>query len=242
MVVDLTHQVTPQAIREGAFLLGIAHRPFPPGTTHLAVVDPGVGTARRALCLDVPAVGRFVGPDNGLFSAILDAYPNPTAREIANPAYLRQPVSRTFHGRDIFAPAAALLSGGAPIEAIGPQLDPTALVRLGGLRPRWEGGRVRGEVVHIDGFGNLMTTIAQDLFEGLTPAQLAQVTVRTPLASYRCKGIRTTYGEARPGKVIALFGSGGFLELARVNGRAEVDRRGRRVPLGLPVEVILAQE
>ncbi len=245
-IVDLTHHVTPQAIREGAFLLHAAYRYFPPGTIHVAVVDPGVGTDRRAVCLDVPTVGRFLGPNNGIFSYILHAHPELTAREIANPAYLRRPVSPTFHGRDIFAPAAAALAAGAPLEAIGPPLDPAGLVRLPALWPEWEedparagGRRLRGEVVHIDSFGNLVTTIPQGRFATLPAAQLANARVRTSPAIHECRGIAATYGRSAPGTVIALFGNSGFLEIARVNGRADEYARGERVPLGLAVEVRL---
>ena len=131
LIVDVTHEVSPQRIREGAFLLHTAYPSFPPGTIHVAVVDPGVGTARRGICLDVPGVGRFVGPDNGLFSYVLDAHPARRAREIANPAYLRHPVSSTFHGRDVFAPVAAHLSRGEPFEAVGPAGQPLAALGTG---------------------------------------------------------------------------------------------------------------
>jgi S-adenosylmethionine hydrolase len=250
IVVDITHQVTPQAIREGAFLLQAAYRYFPPGTIHVAVVDPGVGTARRALCLDAPGVGRFVGPDNGLFSAILDAHPDLVAREIANPAWLRRPVSPTFHGRDVFAPVAATLAGGAPIAAVGPLLDPAGLVRLDRLRPDWVEGpdgapRLAGEVVHIDHFGTLVSNLAWERFAGLDPARLAgariAVLVGTAAPVHTCAGIATTYGDGRPGDLLALFGGGGHLEIARVNGRADRLARGRRVPLGAAVEVSLGR-
>lgn len=248
VVVDITHGVTPQAIREGAFLLRVAYPYFPAGTVHVAVVDPGVGTARRALCLDAPGIGRFVGPDNGLFTPLLDAHPDLLAREITNPAYLRQPISSTFHGRDVFAPAAAALAGGAPVAAIGPALDPAGLARLEGFQPRWErvpggGLRLAGEVVHIDRFGNLITTIARDLFAEVGPARLAstRVAVRGAAAAaiHACRGIVATYGEGRPGAPVALFGSAGYLEIARVNGRADRYGRGRRVALGAAVEVRL---
>src|SRR5919107_5305028 len=133
-VIDLTHAVAPQAIREGAFLLQNAHPYFPPGAIHVAVVDPGVGTDRRPICLNVPGVGRFVGPDNGIFAAILEAHPDAEARLIANPEFsvqrLSKEISRTFHGRDIFAPTAALLARGEPFAAVGPIVAATDLARL----------------------------------------------------------------------------------------------------------------
>ncbi|HEX5505909.1 MAG TPA: SAM-dependent chlorinase/fluorinase [Thermomicrobiales bacterium] len=217
-VVDISHLVSPQRIREGAFLLHTAYPFFPPGTVHVGVVDPGVGTARRAIVLDVPGVGRFVGPDNGLFAYVLDAHPGCAAREIANPAFMRLPVSRTFHGRDVFAPAAAALRAGAPCEEVGPALDPATLVRLPALWPAWHGDEIAGEVVHVDHFGTLVTNIPRARFAGLAPAQLAAL--RIEAGGLTVRGLRETYGDAAPGDVIALFGSSGFLEVARVDGRA----------------------
>ncbi len=227
LIVDLTHQVGPQRVREGAFLLHTAYPQFPPGAIHVAVVDPGVGTARRGLCLDVPGIGRFVGPDNGLFAYVVDAHPELVAREIANVAWLRQPVSRTFHGRDVFAPVAARLSRGEPIEEVGPVVAARELLTLDNLWPAWarrpDGAReLVGEVVHVDRFGNLISSIPRGAFADLPPESLAAVEIA--VAGYRVRGLAETYGQAAPGAVIALFGSSGFLEVARVNGRAA--RRG----------------
>lgn len=242
--IDLTHQVTPQAVREGAFLLHAHYRYFPPGTVHVAVVDPGVGTARRAIALAVPGVGCFVGPDNGLFTPILEAHRDVEARSIHNPdftiARLGRTISATFHGRDIFAPAAALLARREPFAAIGPRLDHNELVRLDTFWADWEESgrgesRIRGEVVHVDAFGNLITNIPHGRFAALAPEQLrAAVVVAGP---HRCAGLRRTYGESQTGDVTALIGSGGTLEIARVNGRADRAGRGRALGLGLPVEV-----
>ena len=228
LIVDVTHEVSPQRIREGAFLLHIAYASFPPGTIHVAVVDPGVGTARRGICLDVPGVGRFVGPDNGLFSYVLGAHPALRAREIANPAYLLHPVSSTFHGRDVFAPVAAHLSRGEPFEAVGPELDAASLVRLDNLWPRWERDPagspcLHGEVVHVDRFGSLITNIPRSLFRTFAAAQLQEMRIEAD--QLRVRGIKETYGLGEPNELIALFGSSDFLEIARVNGRAARDER-----------------
>ena len=240
-IVDLTHQVTPQAIREGAFLLDAAYRYCPTGSIHVAVVDPGVGTARRALALRVPGVGVFIGPDNGLFTPILDTHPNAEARAIAAPAFMladqNGAISATFHGRDIFAPAAAHLAGGADFAAIGPRLATETLIRLPYFWAGWADATrriVSGEIVHIDGFGNLITNIPRALFGEIAPAQLQGALVSG--AGYTCHGLAATYGAAPAGSIVALFGSGGMLEIARVNGRA--DRDGE-IPLALGTAVTL---
>lgn len=245
-VLDLTHAVAPQAIREGAFLLHNALPYCPPGATHVAVVDPGVGTARRPLALDLPGVGRVIGPDNGLFTPLLAAHPDAEARLIANPdftiARLGRATSATFHGRDLFAPAAALLARGEPFAAVGPALPLADLVRLPDFWPAWEAvdpgqDRLLGRVVHIDSFGNLITDLRRDRFAGASAAQLADLWVTTPV--HACTGLAATYGERAPGDLIALFGSFDTLEIARVNGRADRGPQGESLPLGLPVEVKL---
>ena len=245
-VIDLTHAVTPQAIREGAFLLQNAGPYFPAETIYVAVVDPGVGTERRAISLAVPGVGRFVGPDNGIFTAVLLAHPEAEAREIANHDFsIRRfglEISNTFHGRDIFAPTAALLANGTPFASVGRAIDVAVLIRLPKFWPEWEWvdpgqDRIVGEVVHIDSFGNLITNIRRARFANASAEQLAAVWITTPF--HTCTGLRQTYGDEPPGALIALFGSFGTLEIARVNGRANRGPQGQVVPLGMPVEVRL---
>jgi S-adenosylmethionine hydrolase len=243
-IIDLTHQVSPQAVREGAFLLAGAYPYCPPGSIHVAVVDPGVGTTRRALALRVPGTGVFIGPDNGLFTPILAAHPTVEARAIANPDFTLAggggAISATFHGRDIFAPAAARLAGGADFDAIGPPLAPDTLVRLPRFRAMWDDTArrgVTGEIVHIDGFGNLVTNIPRQLFADIAPERLTGATVTG--AGHTCRGLVATYGDAPTGSIVALFDSGGFLEFARVSGRADRDGAaaialGTAVTLRLP--------
>lgn len=194
-VVDLTHGVPPQAVAVGARWLAESWRYFPEGAVFVAVVDPGVGTARRPVA--VRAGGRtFVGPDNGLFALL----PVDEAREITAPWGLT-PRSATFHGRDVFAPVAARLAAGAAFDEVGPRVE--ALLPL--VEPRPRGGV--GEVLWVDHFGNLVTNL---------PGRAAGVV--------RCAGrdapVVGTYGEAPPGALVALTGSGGWLEVAVVGGSA----------------------
>jgi hypothetical protein len=246
-LVDLTHQVTPQSVREGAFLLHTAYPYFPAGTVHLAVVDPGVGTNRKAICIQVPGVGYFVGPDNGLFSYILDKFPGAAAREISHPRFQRPEVSATFHGRDIFAPAAAQLALGQPWQEAGPLLSEGAAVRLPDLWPRWtetpEGRSITGEIIHVDHFGSLITNLPQTAFEAVPAKALEKVRLHSA-GLYKLQGVRRTYGEGAAGEIIALFGSSGFLEIARVNGQA-ANLRGPNEPhhawLGQKVTLKLEQ-
>jgi S-adenosyl-L-methionine hydrolase (adenosine-forming) len=222
-IVDISHAITPQNIAEGAFLLHTTHRYFAPNTVHVAVVDPGVGTNRRAICVRVPEIGIFIAPDNGLLTYIIEAYPNLSARQISNPNFGLSEVSNTFHGRDIFSPTAALLAEGEPFEQVGDLINPQSLVRLPNLLPQWQPAaknrKLAGFIIHIDQFGNLITNIPQNLFENFSPKQLAKLEITVPLM-YNLKGIQKTYGDTKPGKLIALFGSSGFLEIARVNGSA----------------------
>lgn len=210
-IVDLTHEVAPQEIDEGAFLLGAAVDAFPAGTVYLAVVDPGVGTARRALCVVSGAAG-FIGPDNGLFSRILPAAS--AAYEIVNPDLLRQTMTATFHGRDVFAPVAARLAGGliAPAD-VGPEIDPATCIQL---EPtvRSEPGEVSGRVVSIDRFGNCITAIAPDQISALgTPVEIQA-------REFEVDSIGRTFADVATGEPIALIGSAGTLELVVRDGNA----------------------
>jgi S-adenosylmethionine hydrolase len=242
-MVDLTHEVTPQAIREGAFLLDCAYRFFPADTLHVAVVDPGVGTARRAIALDLPGVGRFIGPDNGLFTPLLLAHPAISARLIANPAFsitqLGGPISATFHGRDLFAPAAATLASGADFATIGPPIDGSTLVQL---RQFWattgKNGELRGEIIHIDRFGNLITNIRRDALAALTNTEHERL--RVAGGGHICRGLINTYGSRAEGEIVALIGSGETLEIARVNGRADRREDSSPITLGELISVTVA--
>jgi S-adenosylmethionine hydrolase len=213
VLVDLCHEVPPQDIVEGAWLLAQAAPAFPYGTIHLAVVDPGVGTGRRALA--AAAGGQFwVGPDNGIFHLVFSRHPEARVVSLENPRFFREQISPTFHGRDIFAPVAAHLSRGTPLEGFGPPItDPVPLPLP---EPRWEPHQVQGEIVRVDHFGNLVSNIPGDRLrawlEGRTP--------RTAVGSLIITGLVETYGHLPPGEFAALVGSHGRLEIARVQGHA----------------------
>ncbi len=205
-LVDLTHTIPPQDVLRGALALGAAYRFFPRGTVHLAVVDPGVGGSRRPLA--VVADGHyFVGPDNGLLSPVLDA-PGTVAVALANAGYYRAPgavVSRTFHARDIFAPAAAHCSLGVPLARFGPPVR--RLVRLEWPRPRRVGRRVVGQVLLADRFGNLLTNLA----EADLPAPPGDCVLEA--GGRRIDGIVGRYADRPVGALGAVVDSSGRVEV-----------------------------
>lgn len=226
-LVDLCHDIPPQDVRAGALALEQALEIFPPGTVHLAVVDPGVGTSRRGLALR--GLGRYwVGPDNGLFTPVLEADPQAQAWELAEASYFRQPVSRTFHGRDIFAPVAARLALGLEPGRLGPSL--AAPVRLSWPRPRLEEGRLLGQVLAADRFGNLTTNLDQARVEAFLAGRPALVRLEG-LEGLSLRGLRQAYGQVPPGEPVALFNSLGRLELA-------LNRGDLRARLGLGQEPV----
>ncbi len=225
-LVDVSHVIKPQNVRQAAFVLSTAYKSFPPGTIHLAVVDPGVGTGRRAVILRTPSAD-FIAPDNGVLSHIiqpsvtpLESYgeqvklgPGLEAVTISNPEFWRLPVSPTFHGRDIFAPVAAHLSLGRPLTAFGEAIN--SLTALPVLRPRQTAeGTISGHIQHIDNFGNLITDIrSSDL-----PRTGQPITIE--VGNRRIHGVSSTYGEGK--ELQALIGSSDFLEVAWRDGNASV--------------------
>lgn len=217
---DLTHEISPQDILAARFNLMMAYPYFPEGTVHLAVVDPGVGSTRRAIALRC-ARGFLVGPDNGLFSGVLQSSPVLTAVALTNAEYWRvkQP-SHTFHGRDIFAPAAAHLASGVPIEALGDRLDPATLVQpalpaFAQPSKSGQGVRYTGSVQYIDRFGNLISNIPSQA----VPNQPWQVTLETAAGLRHFSSIET-YSDVPTGTLSALVGSHGWVEVACSGGSA----------------------
>jgi S-adenosylmethionine hydrolase len=213
-VIDLAHEIPPGSIVAGAFALASAARFFPKGTVHLAVVDPGVGSDRKAIAVQTDDY-FFVGPDNGVLSLALARQRVKIARVLENKKYFLKPLSRTFHGRDVFAPAAAHLSRGEPIHKLGPALlDPQATLSLG---PKFSAGGIEGEVIYIDRFGNAITNLPAELGENSSLECCAVFGKRRKIVP-----IKEFYGAVPRGSPVAVFGSTGFLEIAVNRGSAEM--------------------
>ena len=217
-LVDVTHEVARHDVVEGALALEAATPFFPRGTVHVAVIDPGVGTARRGMV--VAARGQvFVGPDNGVFTPFLSGT-DWRAFELAAPEYRLPAVSRTFHGRDVFAPAAAHVAVGVDVARLGPAVtDP---VRLAWEGARERAGTLEGAVIHVDRFGNLVTSLFAEAVAARLGARI-RVSVRG-----RAIPMVNTYGELERGGLGALAGSSGRLEIAAREGSAAAALRARR--------------
>jgi S-adenosylmethionine hydrolase len=216
VIVDLCHGTTAHDPTEAAFLLATSYRYFPKGTIHVAVVDPGVGGPRRPILAACDG-HLFVGPDNGLFGPIAERGGPSSVRAITAARYFLQPVSATFHGRDIFAPVAGHLSLGAEPDRFGRPIED--YVRLTLPRPSRRGARsIKGEILHIDCFGNLVTNIARDdlellASEGPIAALVVQIAGRTlPIVAY--------YAQVAPGAPGAVIGSSDYLEIFVHQGNA----------------------
>jgi hypothetical protein len=212
-VIDLSHHVDPQDLEAAAFLLESAYPYFPEGTVHVVVVDPGVGGGRDIVAAS--ASGHlFLAPDNGVLTRILETAAIETLVRVQNAGYFLQPVSRTFHGRDIFAPVAARMAAGEPLLHFGPAVSPEALVRIRLPAPvETETGELLGEVIAVDRFGNLITNIDERLLHrfaggggGTGPS------VR--IGAHTVSGLSPAYAAAGRGELLAIIGSRGLLEIS----------------------------
>ncbi len=208
-VVDITHEIPPYDIETGAFIVMAAYQSFPAGTTHVAVVDPGVGSARLPIIV-ATASHQFIGPDNGIFSYIYDSEPEHQVFEIIDERYFRHPVSSTFHGRDIFAPVAAAISRGVKPETLGRPLDD--YIRLESLAPtKLQDGNLRGRIIHVDHFGNCITNFTE-----------RHVVVEDGVDIYikgkTIKSFKRFFSETgKDDELFGIFGSAGFLEISAQN-------------------------
>lgn len=210
-IVDITHEIPAHDIQAGAFTLLAAYADFPPGTIHLSVVDPGVGSTRRPLLIETQSY-FFVGPDNGLFSYVCEREQDVRVYQLTNEKFFRPFVSATFHGRDIFAPVAAALSNNVPPEAFGALVEDYA--RLAPLAPAREAGAAwLAEIIHIDRFGNLITNITRREMAGKEFTRGAKLEIGgREISSFRQFYAEEAAGAA--GELFAIWGSAGFLEIA----------------------------
>lgn len=234
-IVDISHSIKPQNIPQAAFVLSTAYPYFPKKTVHLVVVDPEVGSQRRAVILRTPEAD-FIAPDNGVLSYIIRRYLAKPGEEASPPAeslsgklelvevklnrqveavaitnerFFKQPVSPTFHGRDVFAPVAALLSMGFPLPEFGPKLTTLKMMPLAEPHRRPDGSLL-GNVIHIDSFGNVITNIREEHLEKMG-------NVRVDIGSRFVIGVTHTYAD---GGLVAIFGSSGYMEIALKGGTA----------------------
>jgi S-adenosylmethionine hydrolase len=213
-LVDISHEITPYAIAEAAFTLAQAWLYFPQGTVHLIVVDPGVGSARRPILAEA-AGHRFVAPDNGVLTMIFDAAPAHEVREITASRYFRQPVSRTFHGRDIFAPVAAHLANGLAAAELGDRIGD--YLRPGFASPARTGEKTWiGTILKSDRFGNLITNFDSKTWQRLT-VEAFELKVGGCIVSR----MASNYAEMNAGELFIIAGSAGFLEVSMNRGSAE---------------------
>lgn len=210
-IIDITHNVEKFNIRMGAFMLASAAPYFPKGTVHLAVVDPGVGTERRAILIQTKQ-GFFVGPDNGVLMLAAQNEGIEHVYELANPKFMLSKVSGTFHGRDIFAPAAAYLEKGVTPSEFGAEVTDVVIPEYANVKRK--NGSLIGEVLHVDGFGNIITNITQ--------VDLPRTkTVKVKLQNHTMQlAFTKTYAQAKSKEAVALVGSHGFLEIALNQGSA----------------------
>jgi S-adenosylmethionine hydrolase len=253
-LIDITHDITPQNVRQAAYVLLTTYHYFPPDTIFLIVVDPGVGTAREPVAVETDH-GLYIAPDNGVLSYVLVGLTVRHSVSLQNPIYRLSNVSQTFHGRDIFSPAAAYLSNGVPIDQFGP-VQPE-LVRLAEPRLDIEQTRsaiqIQGEALNIDHFGNVITSIGQLTWRDETTLQLdprfgEHTHVLPPIAASRCRvtagsqtltPIRSTYGAVPPGTLTPLVGSSGQLEIGMNQGSAA---QALNAALGDPVTLMMASD
>lgn len=206
-IVDISHQISPQDIQEGAFLLASAFSSFPRGTIHLSVVDPGVGGPRRPILI-VTSRYYFIGPDNGIFTLVLQREKVKQVVALTNRKYFLSRVSSTFHGRDVFAPVAAHLSLGIGPKSFGDEIDSWESLRI--KTPERTGTELLGEVLYVDAFGNLISNIDKKTFLDFTRSH--DFVIKTGGQSIH--GLKRGYWEGKQGKVIAVIGSSGSLEVS----------------------------
>lgn len=228
-LLDLTHDVPVFDVRAASYLLEASGRYFPAGTIFVAVVDPGVGTARHPLLLVTHADKYYLGPDNGLFTRVIACEGMRAAYVLTHTRYMRAPVSATFHGRDIFGPVAAHLARGIAPEHVGTRIH--EVIRLPATEPTRVGETLLGEVIYLDHYGNIATNIPAAMLTALQPGSWLQLTL---LGRTHVLSLVTTYGAGPPDQLLGLINSNGDFEVALAGGSAAARlavRLGERVRL-----------
>ncbi len=229
-IVDINHNVSPFDLLDGALSIACAYRYFPPRTIHVVVVDPGVGTERRPLLVSGEKQ-YFIAPDNGVLSMIFEREAC-HVRHITAEHYFLNPLNPTFHGRDLFAPTAAWLSKNWQTEAFGEEI--TDYVRFALPKPKVNGKTVKGVVLRVDAFGNLMTNLTAD---DVSPSAIESGSIHLAVNSKEIRKLLRTFALGTPGEPIAVFGSSGFVEIAVNRGHAS-----RTLGAGRGAEVTLEHE
>lgn len=232
-IIDITHQIAPQDLIHAAYVIKFSYRYFSRGTVHVVVVDPGVGTSRAILALEIKG-HIFLAPDNGILTLLMDTEPIDTIIRVDKKDYFLEPLSRTFHGRDIFAPVAAHLAKGVAIQKFGHPADPKELVRLPIEYPAIsDKGELIGLIVSIDRFGNLITNIDLDSLEKFCRT----ATGKSPeirIGGDKITGLSSSYENVKPQNPLMIIGSRGCLEIAVNRGSARhrfMAKKGDKVRL-----------
>lgn len=229
-IVDVTHSVTPYDVLDGALAIGAAYRYFPPKTIHVVIVDPGVGSERRPLLVSGDNQ-FFIAPDNGVLSMVFDNEASLTVRHINAEHYFLQPVSKTFHGRDVFAPVAARLSKSWQPASMGDEIQD--FKRLSLPKPKLAGRQLKGLVLRVDVFGNLMTNFT---LADLPEAMAKEAALRMQFGEQEVTKLVGTFSEGEPGIPVAIVGSSGFIEIFVNKGNASrILNTGRGAPVVVPL-------
>jgi len=215
-IVDLTHEVPRHDITSAAFILLACYSDFPAGTIHLAIVDPGVGSKRRPIAIVLDSYA-FIGPDNGVFSFVLDRHPDAQIVHLTKEGYFKANPSATFHGRDIFAPVAAALARGVPIGQLGEPISDPIRLEMRAECQRSADGCWNAVILHIDHFGNCVTSIPRETWASVVPVDL-----RIEINGQTIRKLRSYYADAADahGELFAIWGSAGFLEISAFDDSA----------------------
>jgi S-adenosylmethionine hydrolase len=213
-IIDITHGITPYDLLDGALAIAAAYEYFPPRTIHVVIVDPGVGTSRRPLLVS----GQnqyFIAPDNGVLSSVYEKEPNVAVRHLTSEHYFNQPVSKTFHGRDVFAPVAGWLSKHWQPASMGEQIEDYKKLAL--PKPKEADGVLKGVVLKVDGFGNLITNFRP---EDLPAASMENGKIQLQVGTHPVARMVHTFASGDAGEPVAYVGSSGYVEIAVNKGNA----------------------